>query len=208
MRYLVAFLAFSLLLAAQDRDFLTADEADQVREAQEPNLRLKLYLKFAQDRVELLKQLLAKEKPGRSVFIHDTLEDYTHIIEAIDTVSDDALRRNVDITEGMKLVEEGEKKLAAELQKLSENPPKDYERYQFAMEQAIETTQDSAELSAEDLKTRAHDVAVREKKEKEEIEAMSSAKDVEAKKATEKKETEQKRKAPTLRRKGEVPPGK
>ncbi len=208
MRYLVALLAFALLIPAQERDFLTADEADQIREAQEPNLRLTLYLKFAQERVELLKQLLAKEKPGRSVFIHDTLEDYTHIIEAIDTVSDDALRRNVDITEGMKVVEESEKKFAAELQKISENPAKDYERYQFAMEQALETTQDSAELSAEDLKSRAHDVAVREKKAKEDIEAMSSTKDVQEKKAAEKKESEPKRKVPTLRRKGETPPDK
>ena len=190
----------------QERDFLTADEADQVREAQEPNLRLKLYVKFAQQRVELLKQLLAKEKPGRSALIHDTLEDYTKIIEAIDTVADDALKRKVTITEGMKFVADAEKEMAEGLKKLNESPAKDYSRYEFAMTQAIETTEDSAELSAQDLNQRSAEVAEKEKHEKAEREAMMSTKDREEKKTTAKKETEQKRKAPTLRRKGEPAP--
>src|SRR5215471_12695897 len=100
MRILVA-LIFVVIAWGQERDFLTADEVDQVREAQEPNLRLKLYVQFAKQRVAILQQLLGKEKAGRSALIHDTLEDYTHIIEAIDTVADDALKRKVSLAEGM-----------------------------------------------------------------------------------------------------------
>lgn len=205
MRLMILLLAFAWLAPAQDRDFLTADEADQIREAQEPNLRLSLYVKFAQARIELLKQLLAKEKAGRSALIHDTLEDYTHIIEAIDTVADDALRRKVDITEGMALVAPAEKEMAAALAKMGENPPKDFSRYEFALQQAIDTTSDSAELSASDLKNRATDVAERERKEKAERESMMSTGEVKAKRAAEQKADEKKRKVPTLRRKGEVP---
>jgi len=203
---LIGFAAFCAIAIAQDRDFLTADEADQIREAQDPNLRLQLYVKFAHERLELVKQLLGKEKPGRSALIHDTLEDYSHIIEAIDTVADDALKRKIPIAESMKTVAPAEKDMLAQLRKLSEKHGADYSRYEFVLNQAIDTTEDSAELSAEDLSTRTSDVEAKEKREKADLESMMSTKDAAAKKTEEKKEQETKRKAPTLRRKNEKPP--
>jgi len=206
MRFLRLF-AISLIVAtgacAQDRDFLTSDEADQIREAQEPNARLLLYARFATTRVALVEQLLAKEKVGRTTLIHDTLEDYAKIIEAIDTVADDALKRKLDITIGMKEVASAEKQMLATLQKLDEAPQKDYARYEFVLKQAIETTQDSADLSAQDLASRANSVAAKEKKEQKDLEAIMHPDEVDKKHQEEKKEVERKKKVPTLRRKGE-----
>ncbi len=204
---LIFFGTFCTLGLAQERDFLTADETDQVREAQEPNERLKLYILFARQRLDLLQQLVSKEKAGRSALIHDTLEDYTKIIEAIDTVADDALKHKHPLGEGMAAVAAAEKEMAESLKKIEAMQLKDRTRYQFALKNAIETTDDSAELSTQDLTARAGAVLEQDKKEKTEREAIRSPKELEEKKAAAKLEEDKpKRRAPTLRRKGEVAP--
>jgi hypothetical protein len=208
MKYCAAILILACSAFAQQRDYLTADEIDQVREAQEPNLRLKLYVHFAKQRIAEIQQLLGKEKTGRSALIHDALEDYTHIIEAIDTVSDDALRRKVVLDEGMKAVADAEKEMLATLNKIEESNTKDLPRFEFALKAAIDTTSDSEELSQEDVKTRTTELATQDLKEKEAKQAALGTKEKEEKKIAEKTadDGKPKRKAPSLYKPGEKPP--
>lgn len=200
----------ALALAAQNKDFLTGDEVDQVRLVQERNERLQLYMHFAKQRVDQVESLLKREKAGRSLMIHDLLEQYTKIIEAADVVTDDALKRKVDVALGVKALAEAEKGLLARLEKVRDASPKDIARYELALETAIETTKDSFELAQEDLAGRGQQVIDRDAREKKERDALLSTKEQSEKKVAEKKEAEaqSKRKAPTLRKKGEVAPPK
>ncbi len=206
VRLLLCGAAFASLLAAQDRDFLTPNEVDQVREAQDPNDRLALYVHFAKQRMDLVEQYVAKEKPGRSIFIHNTLEDYSKIIEAIDSVADDALRRKLEIDKGMIAVVNAEKDFLDRLNKIRDKQPSDLDRYQFVLDYAIDTTSDSRELSMEDSHKRGSELATEDAKEKREREAMMPSKEVQDRKKQEGAQSgdqQQQKKIPSLYRPGE-----
>lgn len=209
MRNLIFTLMASLLtlpLAAQQRDFLTPDETDQLREVQEPNARLGLYSKWALLRLDEIEQMIASNKAGRATFIHDLLEDYGHIIEAMDAVADDALRRKIALDTGVITVTGAEKDMVTRLQKIRDAKPKDLARYEFALNDAIDTTQDSLELNQADLPGRAATVAAKEAKEKQERLATMTPAEAADRKAEDKKASPPKKKAPTLMRPGEKLP--
>ncbi len=207
MRFLLVAgaLCTALLLRAQDRDFLTPNEVEQIREAQEPNDRLALYVHFAKQRIDLLEQYLASEKPGRSLFIHNTLEDYSHIIEAIDAVSDDALLHKKPIDKGLAQVLPAEKQFLAQLQKIEESQPKDLDLYKFVLDDAIQTTSDSHDLAMENAGKRASELEAAQEKEKKEREAMMPAQEVSDRKKQEKAQQPEQKKVPSLYRPGEKP---
>ncbi|HEV3199379.1 MAG TPA: hypothetical protein VGZ73_15855 [Bryobacteraceae bacterium] len=210
MKTLLCCLLLAAPLAAQ-RDFLTADEIDQIKEAQEPNARVALYAKFAKQRIEMVKSLLSKEKAGRSILIHDALDDYAKIIDAVDDVTDAALAHKVDMQPGLKAVASTEREALPILEKARDSNPKDLSRYEFVLKTAIETTSDSLDSAQGDLGKRTQDVEAREQREKKATQdAMTPAeragKQADDQKAAEKAAEADKppaRKPPTLLRPGE-----
>jgi hypothetical protein len=201
-RWAAALLFAALPLAAQ-QDFLTADEVDQLREAQEPDLRLKLYLDFARQRIDQLEQLFAKRQPGRSGMIHNLLEQYTSIIDAIDNVIDDAIRRQKEITI-LSGVAQTQRQMLAKLEKFAGVQADDADRWRFSLEQAIETTRDSAETSEVDLRERRREVEARELQIRKQREAMTTPEKREETAERVKKEEDTKKKRPSLLKKGDT----
>ena len=193
-------------LSGQDRDFLSPNEVDQIRQAQDPNDRLVLYVHFAKQRMDLVNNYLAKEKPGRSIFVHNALDDYNKIIEAIDSVSDDALRRNKPIDKGMLAVVDAEKGFLDQLGKIDDTPPHDFDRFKFVLEQAMDTTRDSRELSLADTHKRSTDLAAEDSKQKRDREAMMPAKEAAERKKAQAATEDEKKKVPSLYKPGEKPP--
>jgi hypothetical protein len=208
IRTLLWCVALASPLLAQ-RDYLTTDEADQIRDAQEPNDRLKLYAKFAKQRVDLVQNLLNHDKAGRSILIHDALEDYSKMLDSIDDVTDDALLRKLDVKLGLQAVASTEKQLLPVLQKAQSSQPHDLSRYDFALQQAIETTQDSITSAQEDTDKRANELKAQESRDKKERKDNSAPNAADANSgASQQDDTggQPKRKPPTLMRPGEQPP--
>lgn len=83
---LVLLLIGSIAAEVRKHDPLTETEADQLRDAkQEPDKRLKLYIKFTDERFDSLEQLRAdpKQAQGRGNKVHDTLQDLTSLFDEI-----------------------------------------------------------------------------------------------------------------------------
>ncbi|MGD1072591.1 MAG: hypothetical protein ABSB15_20900 [Bryobacteraceae bacterium] len=189
------------------RDFLTSDEVEKIRMAQDPNLRLQVYILFAKQRLDQLQQQVAKDRKGRSLIIRQLLEDYSQIVDAIDTVSDDALKRKIDIAAGTAAVAAAEPKFLAQLQKIQDSQPHDMDMYDVSLKDAIGVTSDSMDVAKEDLGKRAEVVAEKTAKEKKELESLTPKDEVKEQKAEDAKADvgTPKRKPPTLYRPGEKP---
>lgn len=85
-KIVVLLLLLAVAASAKKRDPLTEAEADQLREvALEPFKRLKLLIKFTDARLAGIEQLRADPKAadGRGARIHDLLQDFTALLDAI-----------------------------------------------------------------------------------------------------------------------------
>jgi hypothetical protein len=200
-------------LAQSNRDFLTENEIERVREAQEPNERLKLYILFARQRMDQVAQQFAKDKKGRSLEIRTLLDDYEKIIEAIDRVSDDALKRKADITLSLNAVTEAEHKFVSQLEKIKDSSPRDLDMFSIELTEAIATTKDSLELAAESTESRTEKVTTAAEEEKKQVEAVTKMEreatgekvDAKTDPANVNAPAGGRRKPPTLMRDGEKP---
>ncbi len=210
-RLLILVLTALPLFAQARRDYLSESEVEKVREAQDPNERLKLYILFARQRMDQVQQQLTKDKKGRSLDIRSLLDDYEKIIEAIDHVSDDALKRKADIILGVNTVMEAERRFITQMEKIKASEPRDLDMYSIELTEAIATTKDSLYLAGEDLDGRTYRVTEAAEDKKKEVEAITTME----RKATEPEKIANpdapatpaagRRKPPTLLREGDKP---
>jgi len=163
-KILLVVLVLTVVASARKRDPLTEAETDQLREyAMEPQKRLKLYIKFAEARLEAIDQLRTDPKlaDGRGKKIHDLLEDFTAILDEIndnlDTYEGRPLNKDdrKDFHKGLKDVIEASDKFDLKLKTLksaSDTDPqakKEAVDYQFALADAQDALKSSADIARE-----------------------------------------------------------
>jgi hypothetical protein len=136
--------------AQSRRDPLNQLEIDQLRDtAQEPDLRLKLYVQFARARLASLEQVRSDPKAtDRAQQIHDRLQDFLDVYDELEGNIDNFVDRKDDIRKPLKAIIEADTEFQARLRavKTSSDAAKaEAQRYEFLLSNAMETIDSGAE---------------------------------------------------------------
>jgi len=152
-RLAMAGCALALLLApglAQSRhDPLTAPEIDQLRDtAMEPDLRLKLYIKFARARLVSLEQARSDSKTtDRGQETHDRLEDFLNVYDELNENIDTYVDRKSDLRKVLKVVIDADTEFQAKLRALRDAATaakEETKQYEFLLSNSLETVDSSS----------------------------------------------------------------
>ena len=134
-------------LAAQ-RDFLTHDEINLVRDAQEPENRIALYLDIAQLRLDSIRTAITSSKPdGRRV--QRNLSDYIQVCEAILMTIEEARQAREPIPKSIEQMELRVPEYLGYLQSINTSSSPAWADYQFTLDEAILMTSELSEEAAQ-----------------------------------------------------------
>jgi hypothetical protein len=133
----------ALAKSPQEKDYLSAIEADKIRDAETTNDRIKLFLTFADDRLkkfqyELDHPALNKHEDILNALLNayvGCVDDAAHLIQL-------GIHKQENIRKGIDLMAERTKEYLAILEKLSAGGP-ELEIYKDNLDDAIEGTQDA-----------------------------------------------------------------
>jgi regulator of replication initiation timing len=157
VRIVMAGCTLALLLspgrAQRKRDPLTTPEVDQLRDtAMDPDLRLKLYVKFARARLASLEQARSDPKTtDRAQETHDRLQDFLDVYDELNENIDTYVDRKSDLRKVLKAVIEGDTEFQAKLRALRDGADaadaakEETKQYEFLLSNALETVDSSSQ---------------------------------------------------------------
>lgn len=144
----VAVLLIASAWAQRQRDPLTPAEIDELRDAaQEPDQRLKLYLKFSRARLAALEQVRADPKAtDRAQQTHDRLGDFLDVYDELNDNLDTFVERKSDLRKPLKALIEADTEFQAKLRALKDSADTsktEAAKYEFLLNSALDTVDDS-----------------------------------------------------------------
>jgi hypothetical protein len=163
--FLLAALLVANLDAQRRRDPLTPLEADQLRDqAQEPNLRLKLYVQFGRARLDALDKMRADPKTtDRGTETRDGLQNFLDVYDELNDNIDTYEDRKTDFRKALNSVIEADVEFQAKLRALQATPNQNRDEvrvYEFLLQTALDTLdtsiKDHRELLAEQEEAAKH----------------------------------------------------
>ena len=140
---LLAALLANFGLAQRHNDPLTSAEIDQLRDtAQEPELRLKLFVGFARARLDAVTQAQSDPKVAdHAEAVHDRLQDFLDVYDELDENVDMFADRRNDIRKPLKLVITADTEFQEKLRTFkdgSANSKDDVKQYEFLLSNAVD----------------------------------------------------------------------
>jgi hypothetical protein len=148
--------AFAVVLAAllsaaraaaarpQLRDYLSAEEAGKIRDTLSPAERIKLYVSFAEDRLQKFNYELNRAAPerDRSDVLNGLLHAYEGCMDDASDEIDDARYKQADIKEALKVMDAKAKVFLSQLRKYAKDG-RALSVYSDTLQDAIDSTTDA-----------------------------------------------------------------
>ena len=136
--------------AQQHKDPLTEAQADQVREfGDRPNDRIKLYLKFVEERVAAIRELsVDSHENNRPAELRAKYEEFTRLTDELADNIDSYTTDHADVRKALKAVMEACPKWPDVLRKAPTDPAYEFVR-RTALDAALSTVEDSKKLLTE-----------------------------------------------------------
>ena len=136
--------------AQRQRDPLNALEIDQLRDtAQDPEQRLKLYIKFARARLTALEEARSDPKvTNRGQETHDRLQDFLDVYDELNNNIDTYVDRKADLRKPLRAVGEADTEFQARLRALKDSAQAakdEIKQYEFVLTNTLETVDSSAD---------------------------------------------------------------
>jgi hypothetical protein len=140
-------LVVSIAHAQRAKDPLTPDQEEQVRAvADQPDERVKLYIKFIEDRTDAIHHAVLHpviQHPG--IVIHDRMEEFTRLVDELEDNLDAYDESHSDVRKSLKFLLDRIAKWQSVLQEPPGSPDYDFAR-KTAMDAVDNTRQAATEL--------------------------------------------------------------
>ena len=142
----IASASFATLPPQKDynKDYLSPEEADQIRDADTPSDRIKLYVSFADDRLKKFEYELGRTVPerNRSEILNSLLNGYAGCMDdGADQIAV-AQEKQLDIHQSLKLMQAKGKEFLEALQKYDKDGTPGLDDYRDTLEDAIDGTKE------------------------------------------------------------------
>lgn len=126
-----------------EKDYLSAVEADKIRDAETPNERIKLFIQFADDRLKKFQyELEHPSQTNHTQILNYLMNSYVGCVDDAADLMQEGVQKQLNVRAGIDLIGNKSKEFLEILKKIQADG-KEIDVYKDNLDDAIEGTQDA-----------------------------------------------------------------